>query len=48
MLKCKNKLDGLEYAIKITKANFKSESNKMNALRELYALSALSMLDDNG
>jgi len=45
--KCRNRLDGLEYAVKITKHKWKGERGKLEALQEVFALSALSVCDDN-
>jgi hypothetical protein len=45
--KCRNRLDGLEYAVKITKHKWKGERGKFEALQEVFALSALSVCDDN-
>lgn len=45
--RCKNRLDGLEYAVKITKHKWRGECGKLEALQEVFALSALSVCDDN-
>ncbi len=45
--KCRSKFDGLEYAVKVTKHKLKGELGKQEALQEVYALSALSVCDDN-
>lgn len=45
--KCRNRLDGLEYAVKVTKHKWKGERGKLEALQEVFALSALSVCDDN-
>ena len=45
--RCKNRLDGLEYAVKVTKHKWKGERGKLEALQEVFALSALSVCDDN-
>jgi hypothetical protein len=45
--RCKNRLDGLEYAVKITNNKWRSECGKSEALQEVFALSALSVCDDN-
>jgi hypothetical protein len=45
--RCRNRLDGLEYAVKITKHKWRGECGKREALREVFALSALSVCDDN-
>ncbi len=45
--RCRNRLDGLEYAVKITKHKWRGERGKLEALQEVFALSALSVCDDN-
>eukprot|EP00826_Nyctotherus_ovalis_P018855 TRINITY_DN1571_c0_g1_i14.p1 TRINITY_DN1571_c0_g1~~TRINITY_DN1571_c0_g1_i14.p1 ORF type:complete len:381 (+),score=70.14 TRINITY_DN1571_c0_g1_i14:328-1470(+) len=45
--RCRNRLDGLEYAIKITSHKWRSDYGKKEALQEVFALSALSVCDDN-
>jgi len=45
--RCRNKLDGLEYAVKITKHKWRGDRGKQEALQEVFALSALSVCDDN-
>lgn len=45
--RCKNRLDGLEYAVKITNHKWRGECGKREALQEVFALSALSVCDDN-
>ena len=45
--RCRNRLDGLEYAVKITKHKWKSERGKFETLQEVFALSSLSVCDDN-
>ena len=45
--RCRNKLDGLEYAVKITKHKWTGEYGKLEALQEVFALSALSVCGDN-
>lgn len=48
MVKCQNKLDGIEYAIKITERQHpKRRLNMYEALQEAYALSALSVSSEN-
>lgn len=47
-MKCQNKLDGIEYAIKITeKQHPKKRLNMYEALQEAYALAALSVSSEN-
>jgi hypothetical protein len=45
--KCRNRFDGLEYAIKVTKLKQRGDKYKQEALQEMFALSALSVCDDN-
>lgn len=45
--RCRNRLDGLEYAVKITNHKWRGECGKREALQEVFALSALSVCDDN-
>lgn len=45
--RCRNRLDGLEYAVKITSHKWRSDYGKKEALQEVFALSALSVCDDN-
>lgn len=48
VVKCQNKLDGIEYAIKITERQHpKRRLNMYEALQEAYALSALSVSSEN-
>jgi wee1-like protein kinase len=48
VVRCRNKLDGIEYAIKITDQNTPKHGNSMiEALQEVYALSALSVSSEN-
>lgn len=48
VVKCQNKLDGIEYAIKITeKQHPKKRLNMYEALQEAYALAALSVSSEN-
>jgi hypothetical protein len=48
VVRCKNKLDGIEYAIKITDQSTPKHGNSMlDALQEVYALSALSVSSEN-
>lgn len=48
MVKCQNKFDGIEYAIKITeKPHPKKRPNIHEALQEAYALAALSVSSEN-
>lgn len=48
VVRCKNKLDGIEYAIKITeKSQHKHGQSIFEALQEVYALSALSVSAEN-
>lgn len=48
VVKCQNKLDGIEYAIKITEPqNPKKRLNMYEALQEAYALAALSVSSEN-
>lgn len=47
-MKCQNKLDGIEYAIKITERQHpKMRINMFEALQEAYALAALSVSSEN-
>lgn len=44
VVRCRNKTDGIEYAIKITDKNTPKNKNSMNeAIQEVYALSATSV-----
>lgn len=44
VVRCRNKLDGIEYAIKITDKNTpKNRTSMVEAIQEVYALSALSV-----
>jgi len=45
--RCRNRLDGLEYAVKIANNKWRGEYGKREALQEVFALSALSVCDDN-
>ena len=48
VVKCRNKIDGLEYAIKITnKSDHKRNESIWQALQEVWALSALSVSSEN-
>ena len=48
MVKCRNKIDGIEYAIKITEKRAPKTGNSMfEALQEVYALSYLSVSSEN-
>ena len=48
VIRCRNRLDGIEYAIKITdKVNSKYGNSMFEALQEVYALSALSVSSEN-
>ncbi|CAK9029593.1 Wee1-like protein kinase (Wee1A kinase) [Durusdinium trenchii] len=45
--KCKNRLDGCMYAVKVTKQRFKGRADRERVLKEVYALSALCNAEDN-
>lgn len=45
--KCKNRLDGCMYAVKVTKQRFKSRANREQVLKEVYALSAICNAEEN-
>jgi len=45
--RCKNRLDGCMYAIKVTKQRFKGRADRARVLKEVYALSALCNAEDN-
>lgn len=48
VVRCQNKLDGIEYAIKITEETHpKRRLNMYEALQEAYALAALSVSSEN-
>ena len=48
VVKCRNKLDGIEYAIKITERSTPKNRNSIyEALQEVYALSALSVSSES-
>ena len=48
VIRCRNKLDGIEYAIKITdKSTPKHKNSLVEAMQEVYALSALSASSEN-
>jgi len=42
-MRCKNKLDQLEYAVKVTSKKIRNSFEKASFLQEVYALSALSV-----
>lgn len=45
--KCKNRLDGCMYAVKVTKQKFKSWAQRELVLKEVYALSAVCNKEEN-
>jgi serine/threonine protein kinase len=45
--KCRKRLDGCLYAVKVTNQRFRGELDKEHVLKEVYALAALCNSDDN-
>jgi len=47
VLKCRNRLDGCMYAVKVTNQKFRGKADRERVLKEVYALAALCNGDDN-
>jgi len=45
--KCKNRLDGCMYAVKVTKQQFRGKADRERVLKEVFALSAICNEEDN-